>query len=141
MRITIENQSFAYIEVYRTSYIFERNNSGPVVCRDCKREIGSGLGIHRQSYRRNGYICFVCFARDVEIITKTPLGDPGFFVDSLGRLRACCFNRPDHSTPRVIEAVYKALLDQAYTSIDILLGEESAHPWKISDAAESAIGS
>jgi hypothetical protein len=141
MQAKIESHSFESIEVYKCNYELSRNNSGPVICRDCKQEIGPGLGIHRRSYRRSGYICFVCLSIDFRILTTGIDGkDAGFFIDSLGRLRACSFRSPDLSTAEVVSAVYKAMLDEAYTTVDILLGSEGAHPWKISDAAEAMIG-
>lgn len=103
-------------------------------------------GIHRRAYRRNGYICFACLSIDFTCLTRSPLlngeghNDAGFFVDSIGRLRACSFRCPTYSTVEVLEAIYKALLDKSYTSIDILLGGEAVHTWKILDAAEAAIG-
>src|SRR5688572_16030389 len=126
MRIKVNEQLFSYIEVYKCNYLFEKNNSGPVVCRDCKGGIVKGLGIYRQTYRRAGFLCFACFAKDLGILTNTYAGDAGFFIDTLGRLRACYLNRPTYSTPEVIEAVYKSLLDQSYKSIDVLLGDEAA---------------
>lgn len=143
MRIKLNSQSFAYLEVYKVNYQFEKNNSGPVICRDCRETIGRGLGIHRQAYKRGGYVCFSCFAKDLVILTHIPFddGDAGFFVDTLGRLMACVYlGRKDYSTPEIVEAVYKALLDEAYTTADILLGVEAAHPWKLLDAAEAAVG-
>jgi hypothetical protein len=141
MKINIESQEFITLEVYKCDYFFDRNNSGPVRCRDCKGEIAPGLGIHRQAYKRNGYLCFACFAKDVTILTTRFDGkDGGFFIDSLGRLRACTLNSPSISSPEVIEAVFRAMLDESYTSVDILIGEETAHPFKIADTAEAMIG-
>lgn len=104
--------------------------------------IGAGIGIHRKAFKRSGYLCFSCFSKDVTILTTSIDGsDTGFFIDSLGRLRACYLNSPTVLSVEVIRAVWDALLDEAYTSIEILLGEETAHPWKISDTAESVVGS
>jgi hypothetical protein len=141
MTISLHSRSFNHLEVYKVSYEFIRPNSGPVRCRDCKSQIGAGLGIHRRAYRRNGYLCFDCVSKDITILTtRYDGGDAGFFVDSLGRLRACMMSSPAISTPEVLEAIYKSLLDKSYNSIDILLGSESAHPWKVADVAEAAIG-
>jgi hypothetical protein len=139
MRIQLSDSSFASIEAHKTQYELDRNNSGPVICRDCKKGIAAGIGIFRHSYKRNGYLCFECFAKDIAITMTTISGDPGFFVDTLGRLRSCYLSRPDYSTVEVIEAAFRALTSEAYTSIDILLGEEGAHPFKILDAAEASI--
>lgn len=141
MKIKIESRSFHWIEVYKCHYQLDRNNSGPVICRDCKQGIGPGLGIHRRSYKRNGFLCFACLSKDFTILTTGIDGrDSGFFVDSIGRLRACSFRSPDISTAEVVSAVYKAMIEESYTTVDILLGSEGAHPWKISDAAEAMIG-
>lgn len=141
MHIEINSRSFSWIEVYKCNYQLDKNNSSPVICRDCKQEIPAGIGIHRQAYKRSGYLCFACFAKDVVILTTRFDGeDAGFFIDSLGRLRACSLSRPDYMTADIIHLVYNALLDEAHTSIDTLLGEESAPVWKIDDAAEAMIG-
>lgn len=120
MRIKLADQSFGFIEVHKSNYLFEKVNSGPVHCRDCKVEIAQDLGIYRQSYKRNGYLCFICFARDVEIINHDPIGDRGFFIDTLSRLRACTFSRPTISTAEVVEAVYQSFIDREYTSLQII---------------------
>jgi hypothetical protein len=139
MRIQLSEKSFQFIEAYKTVYELERNNSGPVVCRDCKKEIVAGLGIYRRAYRRNGYLCFACFAKDIEIVTSSVSGDPGFFVDTLGRLRACFLSSPSFSTVEIVEAVFRSMLETSYNSIEILLGAEGAHPFAIFDAAEASI--
>lgn len=141
MKINLSGQSFESFEAHKSQFQLNHNNSGPVRCRDCKRSIPAGKGIFRVAYKRSGYLCFTCFAKDLTFLTNDIiLGDTGFFIDSLGRLRACSFSRYTVSTPEVIEAVFRSLLDEAYTSIDILLGDEGAHIWKISDAAEASIG-
>lgn len=140
MRISLSEQSFRFIEVHKSRYEFEKNNSGPVRCRDCKGTIGEGLGIFRHSYKRNGFLCFACFSKDVTIINTDYDGtDRGFFVDSIGRLRACYLSSGSFLTVEVIEAVYRSLLDIASSSIELLLGEEGAHPFKIMDTAESVV--
>lgn len=141
MQIKISEQSFRYIEVYKIQYQFEKNNSGPVRCRDCRGDIAPGLGIYRDAYKRSGYLCFSCFAKEVPILTSNyKKEDSGFFVDTLGRLRACTLRAPALLTAEIIEAVYNALLEVAHTSIDLLLGAEAAHVWDVGDAAEAMIG-
>lgn len=142
MQIHISEQSFRYIEVYKSQYQFEKVNSGPVSCRDCRGDIAPDLGIFRRAYRRSGYICFPCFKKDVTIINQEFDGtDRGFFIDTIGRLRSCLLSKPTLSTKEIIEAVERALLDLAYTAVDSLLGEEGAHPFAIADTAEVLIGS
>lgn len=141
MQIKLSEKSFRSIEVYKCLYELERNNSGPVRCRDCKGEIAPDLGIYRRAYKRGGYICFTCFSKDVTILTTgIDQKDSGFFIDSLDRLRACSFRKPDLSSAEIVEAVYNALLEIVSHSIEILLGSEGAHPYKILDTAEAMIG-
>lgn len=141
MNIKISEKSFRSIEVYKCTYELERNNSGLVRCRDCRGAIAPDLGIYRKAYKRNGYLCFACFSKDVTILTTgIDRKDAGFFIDSLDRLRACTLRRPDLSSVEILEAVYIALLEVAENSIDIFLGVEGAHPYKILDTAEAMIG-
>src|SRR5690242_4072719 len=98
MNIRLDDQDFGHLEAHKTIYEFDRNNSGPVFCRDCKKTVAAGKGIYRQAYKRKGYLCFSCFTIDIQITTKTIQGDSGFFVDSIGRLRACYLSSPSYST-------------------------------------------
>jgi hypothetical protein len=133
MKITINEQTFLYTEVYKSTFIFSKENTSPVVCRDCREGIGAGMGIYRQSYKRNGYLCFSCFCKNMTILTTGPsldggTRDAGFYIDSIGRLRACCFNSPTVSTLEVLEAVYRSLLEKASSSIEIFTPRLSLEP-------------
>jgi hypothetical protein len=140
MKIKIGPSTFTNIQAYKTAFDLSKDNVRVVRCSDCRAELRPGLGIFRRAYRHNGYICFACFAKGLPILTfalGSPDNDAGFSVDLFsGSLRACRFDRRKYSTAEIVEAVYNALLDEAYTSIDILLGAEGPGILKIGDLAE-----
>ena len=142
--ITLGKSKFSFIQCYKAQFDLSIRNKRPVRCVDCVSSVLPGLAIHRRQYRHNGYVCFGCFASHLRVATfsidEDQDHDAGFRVNAYGQLQACSFSPREHTTLEIMSAVYAALLDLAHTSVDISLGAESVHLWKIGDATEAVIG-
>lgn len=137
--IQLHDRNVFILRVYSSTFDISQKNARPVHCRDCKGTIGTGLGIHRRAYRRNGYLCFSCLRSQLATATSTASGDgdAGFIFGMDGNLQACLTSRRTVTTLEVIAAVQAYLLDIGYDAADALIGDQSVNPLKISDVSES----
>lgn len=142
MKIKLQGVELYQIRAYKTLFLLEAPNKKEVICRDCGAGILPGVGIRRRAYRLDGFLCFECFSQSLKVLTTLsgfPDNDAGFRIDPFFGLYACSFELPKFRTYEIIEAVFRALIDESYTSIEILLGPEGPGIIKIGDIAESYI--